>query len=365
MTPGAAETVLAGAVLCGAWLGAAMAWSGFCTMGAVADLTLMGDGRRLRAWILAAAMATACHAAVLTVCSDSGFSSPRIDYAGPAALWARQAIGGVMFGAGMTLAGGCVSRHLVRAGAGSGKAVVTLLVVGITAWAMTATPLYLRLFAPWLDPLVLDLRRFGYPDQTLPTLVGFGAAMTRPTAGFGLAALLAVFALAGARLGRSRAQLAGGLAVGFGVGAGWWLTIGPVGQAWTEGALFAAAPPPGLGAQSFTFVAPLADLVRLVTRRDLAWFTFGAAGAGGVVAGAAGHAVVKGRFRLEWFAGAGDAARHAAGAVLMGAGGVLALGCTIGQGVTGISTLAAGSLVAVAAIVAGEIAVLKIELART
>ena len=87
--------------------------------------------------------------------------------------------------------------------------------------------------------------------------------------------------------------------------------------------------------------------------------TFGIASVLGMVAGSAAHALVAGRFRWEGFGSLADLRAQLLGAVLMGFGGVTALGCTVGQGMTGLSTLAIGSFIAVAAIVAGCVGTLK------
>lgn len=359
----APETVvLAGAFVAGVGLGVAMAWSDFCTMGAVADLTLMGDGRRLRAWALAGAVAIAAYALVTAGGADAGFASARIDYAAPVTLWSRQALGGLLFGAGMTLAAGCVSKNLVRVGTGSGKAAVTLATVAITAWAMTAGRGYERVFASWLNPLAVDLRRFGVTDQSLPTLAGLSGTAAL-VATWLIAATVAGVTLANARFRGSVRHWLGATIVGALIGAGWWLTRGPVGTAWAEQGLFADRPPPDLGAQSFTFVNPLGEFVRLLGSGQTEWFTFGVAGALGVATGALVHAFATGRFRPEWFVGPADAVRHVAGGVLMGTGGILGLGCTVGQGLTGLSTLAAGSLVATIAIVVGAFAAIRLDYA--
>jgi uncharacterized membrane protein YedE/YeeE len=89
--------------------------------------------------------------------------------------------------------------------------------------------------------------------------------------------------------------------------------------------------------------------------------TFGIASALGVIAGSAAYALVSKSFRLEAFRDAGDMLRHIVGGILMGFGGVVSLGCTIGQGITGFSTLALGSILTFIAIVAGAAAMMKYE----
>ena len=148
-----------------------------------------------------------------------------------------------------------------------------------------------------------------------------------------------------------------GIVVGLAVVAGWAVTAGSLGEAWKEYAGMTATPPSRVATQSFTFVSPMGDLVRyLVAPTHLENINFGIAALLGVLAGSFAWSVATRTLRLEWFRTAGDAANHVAGGVLMGVGGVLAMGCTIGQGVTGVSTLALGSILAVCSIVAGAAA---------
>ena len=79
----------------------------------------------------------------------------------------------------------------------------------------------------------------------------------------------------------------------------------------------------------------------------------------GIVLGSLAYALASRTFRWEGFAGPEDTANHVIGGILMGFGGVTALGCTIGQGLSGISTLALGSVLAFFAIVAGSAATMK------
>jgi uncharacterized membrane protein YedE/YeeE len=118
--------------------------------------------------------------------------------------------------------------------------------------------------------------------------------------------------------------------------------------------------------ESYSFVAPTAYLLELL----MLWtdqsrlLTFGVAGVLGMLAGSAAMALGKRTFRWESFASAEDAGNHILGAILMGFGGVTALGCTIGQGLTGLSTLAIGSVLTFAAIIAGCVAAVKYQMWR-
>jgi len=118
--------------------------------------------------------------------------------------------------------------------------------------------------------------------------------------------------------------------------------------------------------ESYSFVAPTAYLLELL----LLWtdqsrlLTFGIAGVLGMLAGSAAVALGTRTFRWEGFASVEDIGNHVVGAILMGFGGVTALGCTIGQGLTGVSTLAVGSILSLGAIIVGSVMAMKYQMWR-
>src|SRR5258707_11407423 len=106
--------------------------------------------------------------------------------------------------------------------------------------------------------------------------------------------------------------------------------------------------------ESFSFVSPMAytlDYLMFWTDKSKI-VTYGVASAAGVIAGSAAYALATRKFRWEGFRDAEDTAMHIIGGLLMGFGGICALGCTIGQGITGFSTLALGSIITFIAILA-------------
>jgi hypothetical protein len=150
--------------------------------------------------------------------------------------------------------------------------------------------------------------------------------------------------------------------MGLAVAAGWYITGGPLGRRWKEFVEFSDVIPSRVAVQSYTFISPMGDLVRYLSAPgDSSLINFGICAMAGVVTGSLLYALVTRSFRVEWFTSLTDFLRHAAGGVMMGLGGVLAMGCTIGQGVTGISTLAAGSLLALVSIVAGSALIMRLE----
>lgn len=309
--------------------GIVLGWVGlranFCVMGAITDILLMGDGRRFRAWLLAIAIAVLGTEGLRLLGFIRLEGAP---YLSPSFGWLAAAIGGVPFGFGMTLAGGCVQRSLVRLGAGSPKALLVIAMAALFAYLTAQGPLApLRQFITGFAHILSNA-----PDQDVASLLAptihLSASVLRTGIALLLGGTLLCACFGNGNFRASPRDLGAGAAFGVAVCFGW-LVTGNTG-----------APP-----DSFNFVRPFGELAP----------SFGAAGALGLVLGAFLAVALPWRMRVEWFADTTDAIHHAVGGALMGIGGTLALGCTIGQGVTGVSTLAFGSFVAWAAIVGGAV----------
>lgn len=333
----------------------------FCTMGAISDVVNMGHWGRVRMWALAIAVAVAGTGA-LALSGQIELGKAAVQR--PVMNWLSLALGGLLFGVGMTLAGGCANRNLVRLGGGSLRSLVVLVFMGIASY-MTLKGLFAQWRASWLDPVSLDLGARGWADQSLGTaLVQWGGLEARRAAIAAvvtvvLALLVLVFKDKGFR--SNLAQVSGGIALGLLVVAGWYVTghLGYGENPETLETVFHATNSRTL--ESLSFVGPMAyslEMLLLWTDKSL-HLSFGIACVIGVVLGSLVMALATRRFRWEGFASMVDLRNQLLGAVLMGFGGVTAMGCTIGQGLSGLSTLALGSMVAVAGIVLGSVAMLK------
>jgi len=347
-------------------MGALVNKTDFCTMGAVSDWVNMGDTGRMRAWLLAIglAMGGLLLLEVLGKVQIPDNTFPPYKTANFA--WIRYLLGGVMFGAGMTLASGCGNKTLVRIGGGNLKSLVVLAIACVMAYLMLWTDFYAVAFDSWIAPLTPNLTQFGIRNQQLGSILAGTLGMDPGGVNRLLAAAISLgliaFAFSSRDFRRNADLILGGAAVGLAVVAGWYATGGSMGQAWREFAEMADTPPSRAQIQSFTFISPMGDLVHyLWDGRDPSLINFGIMALLGVMVGSFAYAAVTRRFRLEWFPDLKDFAYHSVGAVLMGVGGVLAMGCTIGQGVTGVSTLALGSMLTFAAIVAGAAGTMKLQ----
>jgi uncharacterized membrane protein YedE/YeeE len=331
-----------GGLVTGLVVGATAQRTNFCTMGSISDLVVMGDGRRFRAWVLAIAVAIiGTHVLHFGGAIDINKSIYLTTNLG----WLGAIIGGAMFGFGMTLAGGCGSKTLVRLGAGNLKSLVVTIVLAIVAY-MTLRGLFALVRVQIETAANIDLKARGLDNQNVGELAGvlFGLSgdTARAAAAVIVAAAFLFFCFKDAAFRRSTANIAAGFIIGVTVVAGW-LVTGVLGANEFDPAPLA----------SLTFVAPVADGLQYLMTFTGATINFGIAVVGGVIAGSFLMAAATGTFRIESFADRGDMARHLGGAALMGAGGVLSLGCTIGQGITGMGTLALGSVIAWLSIIGG------------
>lgn len=337
----------------------------FCTMGAVTDIVNFGDGRRMRMWVLAIAVAIAGSAAL----SQLGvIDLSKSIYTGSKVAWLSGIVGGFLFGFGMTLASGCGSKTLIRAGAGNLKSWVVLFMLGIAAY-MTLR----GLFAVWrtagLDPWRIDFGALGAATSDLPTLLGLVglSAAVKLWVPVVVVAVLLVYVFKDRDFRATPELIVGGVVVGLVIVGGWYIS-GHIGYLAEDPATleekFVATNSNRL--ESYSFTAPVAYTLELL----MLWsdqsriVTFGIAGVLGMIAGSAAYALASRTFRWEGFGSVEDVANHMVGGVLMGFGGVTALGCTIGQGLTGISTLAFGSILAFASIIAGCVAAVRYQIWR-
>jgi len=154
--------------------------------------------------------------------------------------------------------------------------------------------------------------------------------------------------------------LSAGLIIGLLIVVCWYVTAGGSGQALLDELDFMDQRPFFTGAQSLTFIGPSGHVAQYLKEGFAPiYLTFGVANLAGVVVGSFLYTLLFRKLRIEWFVTWKDFMMHAIGAVLMGIGGVLAMGCTIGQGISGVSTLALGSILTLVAIVAGSAATMK------
>ena len=299
--------------------------SGFCLMSSLRDLWTSNDTRKIRSYATALAVAIIGTQALAgtglvnigtSIYLQPSFSAPLIFF------------GGLLFGLGMVLANGCASRALVLLGKGNLRSLVVITVIGITA-QMTLK----GLIAP-ARIAFLDWTKTAPTAVSVPALLntmGLDDIAARLIAALIASGALLIYAFSDKQFRRSYGQIAAGLIIGLLVVAGW-----------------AAIP-----VASLTFVSPIADSVQYTMLSTGLTLNFGIALVVGVLVGSLATATLTGRFAFEGYTSVAHTGRSLAGAAFMGIGGAMAYGCSIGQGLTGVSTLAMPSFIALAGILSG------------
>jgi uncharacterized membrane protein YedE/YeeE len=342
--------------------GAVLHATHFCTLGAISDVVLMQDPTRLRQWALAAAVSMLGFAAMHL----AGWIDPlQTIYASNKMLWLSALAGGLCFGVGMVLASGCASKALVRLGSGNLKSLVVLLVMGVFALATLRGLLgVVRVYT--LQTVFLDAHSQAFVGSWLAHESGRSVPVASAVAAICISGGLLFWTFKDRQFWRAHNLLAG-LGVGFLITCMWWVS-----GVWGHGlehpetleAFFVATASGRM--ESFSFTSPVALVLDafMYFSDGSKRLSIGMVSVMGVIVGAHVHAVATRTFRWEGFTHRQDVVRHVMGGALMGFGGVTALGCTIGQGLSGLSTLSWMSFVTVASIALGAWTTLAWQLKR-
>lgn len=318
----------------GALLGLAARLGRFCTLGGIEDALYGGSDHRLRMWGLAMGVAVVgTFALVAAGLIDIGATVFLRNGWNPLA----HAVGGLIFGYGMAIAGNCGFGALARLGGGDLRSFVIVLVTGISAYFFMSGPL-------------AELRVVLFPQDLIggaisPGFAHVAAATTGlPLAWLGVLIGLAIllFTLKSASFRREPTLLFWGAVVGLAVPMAW------AGTSWLAHRSFGAVP-----VESFTFVAPLGETILFAMTASGAEITFGVGAVVGVWVGAFIGSLIKGHFRWEACDDPRELRRQIFGAIMMGLGAVLALGCSIGQGLSAVSVLSFGAPITLAGIFLG------------
>lgn len=322
--------------------------SHFCTMGAVSDVVNMRNWTRMQMWAIAIAVAMLGFAGLVY---SGVIAADKTLYATTKVLWLSALIGGLMFGFGMVLASGCGNKTLLRISSGSLKSLVVFVVMGVAAFA-TLKGVTAMVRVNTLDTVSLAA---SMPDKSLRLAISclIGAA-------------LIAWSLRNSEVRQVSVWLPS-CALGAVIVAMWWVSarLGYV-QEHPDTLQEAFVATNSGRAEALSFVAPIAyvlDWLMMFSDKSKV-LTLGMVSVFGVLVGGFIEAKMSKTFRWEGFGSVEDVANHLVGAVLMGVGGVTAMGCTIGQGLSGVSTLAIGSFIAIAGILAGAVLAFKYQIWR-
>lgn len=365
-------------------LGVIVNKTNFCTMGAVSDMVNMGDYGRFRAWLLAIAVAT-IGVSILEYMGLVNVTETFPPYRDSSLIYIENILGGILFGIGMTYASGCGNKTLIRIGGGNIKSVMVFIIIAIIAYYMTSPfpdsdkTLYSVLFYDWVQPLAVSLKSNQDIGAMVNSALGSDNRQTiRLIAGLLVAAGMLFYIFKATDFRSSKDNILAGVVIGLIIVTAWYSSsnIGVSGddnhyslsKYYAEWDMLAESdegkPAMGraLSPQSFTFINPIGQTYGYIKDGfDSALLTFGLMSVFGVILGSLIWSLISRSFRIEWFVDLKDFLNHFFGAVLMGFGGVLALGCTIGQGITGMSTLALGSILTFISIIFGSALTMKIQ----
>jgi len=365
-------------------LGAIVNKTNFCTMGAVSDMVNIGDYGRFRAWILAIAVAT-LGVSVFEYMQLVNVTETFPGYRSTQLIYAENILGGVLFGIGMTFASGCGNKTLIRIGGGNIKSILVFIIIALIAYYMTNPfpdsdkTLYSVLFYDWLNPLAVSLDSNQDLGALISTLINSENSQTlRLIAGLVVASGMLFYVFKAADFRSSKDNILAGVIIGLVILSAWYTSSNitiiaedthySLSDYYAEWDMLAEddegkpATARALSAQSFTFINPIGQTYGYIKGAfDSALLTFGLISVFGVILGSFLWSLINKSFRVEWFVDFKDFLNHFIGAILMGFGGVLALGCTIGQGITGMSTLALGSIITFISIIFGSALTMKIQ----
>ncbi len=338
----AASIVVIAGLMIGLAYGAIGLLSGFCLLSSLRGWWADGDSRLIRTYALALGVAIA---ATQLLAASGLVDIGKSIYLQPSFSAPLMFLGGVLFGYGMVLSNGCGSRALVLLGKGNLRSLVVVIVLGIAA-QMTLKGLVAPARIALLQASQATPKTLSLPE--LFSIFGLSDTSARTIAASLVSGALIIFAFAHVPFKRALGQIAAGIAVGLLVAAAWYAT------GYLGADDFNPAP-----VTSITFVAPVADAVQYVMLSTGLSLNFGIAVVAGVFAGSLVTALLTRRFHWEGYTSPLHMLRSIGGAALMGAGGAMAYGCSIGQGLTGLSTLALASFAAVGGILLGTAAGLR------
>jgi len=346
--PVGSRVAVAGLVI-GSLLGLIMHRTNFCTMGALSDINAFGDWRRFRTWVLA--MAVAIIATQFLTYYEYIDMSKSI-YMGSTFNWLAFITGGFIFGVGMVYASGCGAKSLIRLGGGDLKGLIVVLVIGLVGY-MTLRGVLAPARMSLNNMGSVNLEQIGLANSGLHTIFtamfGLGTKMAIIAATGILSVLLLTYCFLSKKFRSSPIHIFAGISVGLLVASAWWAT-GTLG--------FDDFEPVPLFA--LNFVSPTGNALQYLMTFTGASISFSIATVFGMILGSFIGALISRTFAIGGFADRNDLVRHLLGAALMGFGAVTSLGCTIGQGISGFSSLSMASVVALVAIIAGGMAGFKL-----
>lgn len=329
----------------------------FCPLGGIADIMQSGNNGRFRMYLFAIATAM-LGVALLELMGMVDLDGTRPPYRMSQFRWPAYLAGGLLFGIGMTLCRGCGMKNMINLGSGNLKSIIAILGMGSAAFLMLYVEgFFAEYFLSWVMPITPDFQQSGIDHQDLGTLTahwsGLEVSTLRTTIALLIATTLIMIAFRSSDFRGRRDNITGGAMIGLIIVSAFYLSGGPLGEAAQEASDFMDQPQNGMGTQSYTFIRPMGDLLYVLTNPEWYLVTFGLVAFLGVGAGSLLYNLISRSFQIQWFNSLGEGVRYLIGGIMVGIGGILGMGCTLGQGIAGTSTLALGSFVDLSALLIG------------
>lgn len=329
----------------------------FCPLGGIADVMTSGNTGRLSMYFFAIATAILG----ITIFEALGIisaDSTRPPYRMSQFNWPAYLIGGALFGVGMTLCRGCGMKNILNLGGGNLKTIVAILGMGGAAVLMLYVEGFFNdYFLSWVLPVSPNLSDYGIPKQDLGTIfasiIGVDVSTIRTIVGLSLGLFILSLVFTSKDFLSRRDNWIGGFIIGALIVGAFYISGGPIGELANEASEFSDMPQNGMGTQSYTFIRPMGDLLYIASNPEWYILTFGLVAFIGVGVGSVLISILTRRFKIVWFNSIGEVIRYAVGGAMVGIGGILGMGCTLGQGIAGTSTLSLGSFVDLFALIFG------------
>lgn len=354
---GEIETLFLTIFLVSIVFGAVARKTDFCPLGGIADVVHSGNTGRLSMYFFAISVAIV---GVTTFEALEIFSADetRPPYRMSQFNWPAYLIGGLLFGVGMTLCRGCGMKNILNLGGGNLKTIVAIFGMGFAAVLMLYVEGFFNdYFLSWVMPISPNFEDFGLEHQDLGSILGSWTGIQVDTMRIVIGLLLSLFIMllvfkSKDFRGRSDNWI-GGFLIGALIAGAYFISGGPLGELANEASDFSEMPQNGMGTQSYTFIRPMGDMLYIASNPEWYILTFGLVAFLGVGTGSVLISLLTRRFKIVWFDSIGEALRYAVGGVMVGIGGILGMGCTLGQGIAGTSTLALGSFMDLLALMIG------------
>ena len=337
----------------------------FCPLGGVADVVHSGNTGRLSMYFFAIGVAL-FGVTILEALQLISADETRPPYRMSQFRWPAYLIGGVFFGIGMTLCRGCGMKSILNLGGGNLKTLVSIAAMGSAAVLMLYVEgFFNNYFLSWVLPVSPNLDDYGIAQQDLGTIssswLGIDVSTMRIVIGLLVSSILFYFVWSSKDFLARKDNIIGGFAVGILIVLAFYISGGPIGELANEASDFSDMPQNGMGTQSYTFIRPMGDLLYITSNPEWYVLTFGLVAFLGVGVGSILVSVLTRRFHLVWFSSVRELLRYAIGGTMVGIGGILGMGCTLGQGVAGVSTLSLGSFVDLFALLLGAYVGIRIQ----